>query len=117
VIEKILKHPGLDEALQARNHSPPTSLFDHSSRLFWHRATLLGSDSTWRSEKQIDRWGPVRWFIKAQQISTGSSVQTPISGTDLLGYRHKNRFNSTCTRAQNSWDPRPVDQCRWQIWC
>ena len=26
VIEKILKHPGLDEVSQARNHSPPTSL-------------------------------------------------------------------------------------------
>jgi hypothetical protein len=34
VIEKILKHPGLDEASQAGNRSPPTSLFDHSTQLF-----------------------------------------------------------------------------------
>jgi hypothetical protein len=26
VIEKILKHPGLDAVSQARNHFPPTSL-------------------------------------------------------------------------------------------
>jgi len=34
VIEKILKHLGLDEASQARNRSPPSDLFDHSSQLF-----------------------------------------------------------------------------------
>ncbi len=34
VIEKILKHLGLDEASQARNRSPPSGLFDHSSQLF-----------------------------------------------------------------------------------
>ena len=34
VIEKILKHLGPDEASQARNRSPPTSLFDHSTQLF-----------------------------------------------------------------------------------
>jgi len=34
VIEKILKHLGLDEASQARNRSPPPSLFDHSTQLF-----------------------------------------------------------------------------------
>jgi hypothetical protein len=34
VIEKILKHLGLDEASQARNRSPPTNLFDHLTQLF-----------------------------------------------------------------------------------
>ena len=34
VIEKILKHLGLDEASQARNRSPPTGLFDHPTQLF-----------------------------------------------------------------------------------
>jgi hypothetical protein len=34
VIEKILKHLGLDEASQARSRSPPSGLFDHSSQLF-----------------------------------------------------------------------------------
>ena len=34
VIEKILKHLGLDEASRARNRSPPTGLFDHSTQLF-----------------------------------------------------------------------------------
>ena len=34
VIEKILKHLGLDEASQTRNRSPPAVLFDHSSQLF-----------------------------------------------------------------------------------
>jgi hypothetical protein len=34
VIEKILKHLGLDEASQARNRSPPEGLFSHSTRLF-----------------------------------------------------------------------------------
>jgi hypothetical protein len=33
VIEKILKHPGLDEASQARNRSPPEGLFAHSTQL------------------------------------------------------------------------------------
>ncbi len=33
VIEKILKHLGL-EASQARDRSPPAGWFDHSSRLF-----------------------------------------------------------------------------------
>jgi len=33
VIEKILKHLGLDEASQARNRSPPESLFPHSTQL------------------------------------------------------------------------------------
>ncbi len=33
VIEKILKHLGLDEASQTRNRSPP-GLFDHSIQLF-----------------------------------------------------------------------------------
>ena len=33
VIEKILKHLGLDEALQARNRSPPAGLFDYSTKL------------------------------------------------------------------------------------
>ena len=34
VIEKILKHLGLDEASQARNRSPPTGLFENSGQLF-----------------------------------------------------------------------------------
>lgn len=34
VIEKILKHLGLDEASQARNRSPPEGLFPHSTQLF-----------------------------------------------------------------------------------
>ena len=34
VIEKILKHLGLDEDSQARNRSPPTGLFDHSTQFF-----------------------------------------------------------------------------------
>ena len=34
VIEKILKHLGLDEASQARNRSPPEGLFPHSTKLF-----------------------------------------------------------------------------------
>ena len=34
VIEKILKHLGLDEALQARNRSPPFVLFGYPSQLF-----------------------------------------------------------------------------------
>ena len=34
VIEKILKHLGLDEASQARNRSPPSGLFDYSSQPF-----------------------------------------------------------------------------------
>ena len=34
VIEKILKHLGLDEVSQARNRSPPTGLFDHPTQLF-----------------------------------------------------------------------------------
>ena len=83
--------------IQAGKHSLPTSLFDHSSQLFSHRPTLVGFDSTWRSEKRIGRWDPARWFIKAQQISTGSSLQTSISGTDLLVYLDKNGPNSTYT--------------------
>ncbi len=34
VIEKTLKHLGLDEASPARNRSPPAGWFDHSLRLF-----------------------------------------------------------------------------------
>ena len=34
VVEKILKHLGLDEASQARNSSPPEGLFQHSTQLF-----------------------------------------------------------------------------------
>ena len=34
VIEKILKHVGLDEESQTRNRSPPSSLFSHSTQLF-----------------------------------------------------------------------------------
>ena len=34
VIEKILKHLGLDEAPQTRNRSPPTGLFENSGQLF-----------------------------------------------------------------------------------
>lgn len=34
VIEKILKHLGLDEASQTRNRSPPEGLFQHSPQLF-----------------------------------------------------------------------------------
>lgn len=34
VIEKILKHVGLDEASQARNRSPSEGLFPHSTRPF-----------------------------------------------------------------------------------
>jgi len=34
VIEKILKHLGLDEASQARNRSPPEGVFPHSTQLF-----------------------------------------------------------------------------------
>jgi ribosomal protein S27E len=34
VIEKILKHLGLDEASQVRNRSPPPGLFEHSGQLF-----------------------------------------------------------------------------------
>ncbi|MBT5155511.1 MAG: hypothetical protein HOM44_15600 [Gammaproteobacteria bacterium] len=34
VIEKILKHPGLDAASQTRNRSPPEGLFPHSTQLF-----------------------------------------------------------------------------------
>ncbi len=34
VIEKILKHLGLDEASQASNRSPPAGLFDQPTRLF-----------------------------------------------------------------------------------
>ncbi|MBT3832586.1 MAG: hypothetical protein HOB98_11480 [Gammaproteobacteria bacterium] len=33
VIEKILKHLGLDEASQARNRSSPEGLFAHSTQL------------------------------------------------------------------------------------
>jgi hypothetical protein len=33
VIEKLLKHLGLDEASQTRNRSPP-GFFDHSIQLF-----------------------------------------------------------------------------------
>lgn len=34
VIEKILRHLGLDEASQVKNRSPPTGLFGHSGQLF-----------------------------------------------------------------------------------
>ena len=34
VIEKILKHLGLDEASEARIRSPPTGLFAYSGQLF-----------------------------------------------------------------------------------
>ena len=34
VIEKILKHLGLNAASQARNRSPPTGLFEHPTQLF-----------------------------------------------------------------------------------
>ncbi len=34
VIEKILKHLGLDEASQTRNRSPPEGLFQHSTQRF-----------------------------------------------------------------------------------
>jgi ribosomal protein S27E len=34
VIERILKHLGLDEASQIRNRSPPTGLFEYSGQLF-----------------------------------------------------------------------------------
>jgi len=34
VIEKILKHLGLDEASQIRNRSPPIGLFEYSGQLF-----------------------------------------------------------------------------------
>ncbi|MFT7221547.1 MAG: hypothetical protein ACI8Z1_003169 [Candidatus Azotimanducaceae bacterium] len=34
VIEKILKHLGLDETSQVRNRSSPSDLFDYSSQLF-----------------------------------------------------------------------------------
>ena len=34
VIEKILKHLGLDEASETRARSPPVSLFGYSSQLF-----------------------------------------------------------------------------------
>jgi len=34
VIEKILKHLGLDEGSQARIRSPPEGLFPHSTKLF-----------------------------------------------------------------------------------
>ena len=34
VIEKILKHLGLDEPSQTRNRSPPEGLFQHSTQLF-----------------------------------------------------------------------------------
>jgi hypothetical protein len=34
VIEKTLKHLGLDEASQARNRSLPERLFQHSTQLF-----------------------------------------------------------------------------------
>ena len=34
VIEKILKHLGLNEASQARNRSLPSGLYDCSSQLF-----------------------------------------------------------------------------------
>jgi len=34
VIEKILKHLGLDETSQTRNRSPPTGLFRYSGQLF-----------------------------------------------------------------------------------
>ena len=34
VIEKILKHLGLDEASQTKNRSPPEGLFPHSTQLF-----------------------------------------------------------------------------------
>ena len=34
VIEKILKHLGLDETSQERNRSPPAVLFQHSPQLF-----------------------------------------------------------------------------------
>ena len=33
-IQKILMHLGLDEASQARNRSPPSGLFAHSTSLF-----------------------------------------------------------------------------------
>jgi len=34
VIQKILKHLGLDEASQTRNRSPPVGLFSDSGQLF-----------------------------------------------------------------------------------
>jgi hypothetical protein len=34
VIQKILKHLGLDQASQPHNRSPPGALFDHSPNLF-----------------------------------------------------------------------------------
>jgi hypothetical protein len=34
VIEKILKHLGMDGASQARNRSPPAGLFSNSAQLF-----------------------------------------------------------------------------------
>jgi hypothetical protein len=34
VIERILKHLGLDQASQTRNRSPPSGLFEHSGQLF-----------------------------------------------------------------------------------
>ena len=34
VIEKILKHLGLDQAAEPHSRSPPTGLFDHSTNLF-----------------------------------------------------------------------------------
>lgn len=34
IVEKILKHLGLDEESQTRNRSPPTELFEHSGQLF-----------------------------------------------------------------------------------
>ena len=34
IVEKILKHLGLDEESQTRNRSPPTGLFEHSGQLF-----------------------------------------------------------------------------------
>ena len=34
VIEKILKHLGVDEASQVKSRSPPVGLFGHSGQLF-----------------------------------------------------------------------------------
>lgn len=34
VIEKVLKHLGVDEASQARNQSSPSGLYNYSSQLF-----------------------------------------------------------------------------------
>lgn len=34
VIEKMLKHLGLDQAYEVRNRAPPAGLFDHANNLF-----------------------------------------------------------------------------------